>query len=67
MPLRMRNVSMAACPIDAPERRLGLGDRGLGCTEIADARGAAGSFETAAMQLDDLAECEIPHQARRRR
>jgi len=31
-----------------------------------DSRRAAGGFEEAAMQFDDLAECEIPHQARRR-
>jgi len=52
--------------IDALEGRLGLGDRGLKCAKIADAGGAPGGFEETAMQFDDLAECEIPHQARRR-
>lgn len=58
---RRRFLNQRRIQIDAPEGRLGLGDRGLKCAKIADAGGAAGGFEEAAMQFDDLAECEIPH------
>jgi len=63
---RRRFLNQRGIQIDAPEGRLGLGDRRLKCAKIADAGGAAGGFEETAMQFDDLAECELPHQARRR-
>ena len=52
--------------IDATERRLGLGDRRLERAEIANAGCAAGHLEEAAVQVDDLPQSEIAHQARRR-
>jgi len=52
--------------IDATERGLRLGDRGFEGAEIANPRCAAGRVEEAAVQVDDLPQGEIAHQARRR-
>jgi hypothetical protein len=45
---------------------LGLGDGRLKGAKIADAGRAAAHLEEAAVQLDDLPQRDIPHQARRR-
>src|SRR5438034_81116 len=52
--------------IDAIERRLWLCNGGVERTEIADAGRAAASLEDVAVQLDNLPQGEISHQARRR-
>ena len=52
--------------IDATEHCPGLGDRRLDRAEIANFRRAAGHQEEAAVQVDDLPQGEIAHQARRR-
>src|SRR5712692_6567229 len=52
--------------IAATERRLGLSNRGVERAKIANASRAAASLEDEAVQLDDLPQGEISHQARRR-
>ena len=52
--------------IDTTEGGLGLGDCGFQRTKAPDARRTTSRLEEAAMQLNDLPQRDIPHQARRR-
>lgn len=63
---RRRLLDHGRMQIDATERRLWLSDGGVECVKMADAGRAATSPEDAPMQLDDLPQGEISHQARRR-
>jgi hypothetical protein len=52
--------------LNATERGFGLGDRRFEHSEIPNARCATCCLEDAAMQVDDLTQGEVTHQARRR-
>src|SRR6266508_593294 len=52
--------------VSTTEGGLGPGDCGLERAEVPDAGGAARGLEQAPMQLNDLPQRDIPHQARRR-
>src|SRR5476649_465250 len=51
--------------IVAAESRAWLGKGGLEATKIADAGGAAGLNEQCLMKVDEVAERQVSHQARR--
>lgn len=59
--LRKRGIQ-----IDATEGGLGLRDCRLKRAEITEPCGTAGGLEESSVQLDNLRQDQIPHQARRR-
>src|SRR3989442_5785661 len=59
-------LSESGIQVTTTERGLGLGDCGLQRTEVPDAGRAPGRPEEAPMQLNDLPQRNVAHQARRR-
>src|SRR2546425_270993 len=63
---RCRFLLQRGIQIDTTKRRLGLGDGRFERAKIPDPGCATRGFEESPVQLDDLGQREIPHQARRR-
>src|SRR2546422_2224788 len=59
-------INEGGIQVNTIERGLGLGDGGLQRTKVPDAGRATSRLEEAPMQLNDLPQRDIPHQARRR-
>jgi hypothetical protein len=59
-------VSERGVKIDASETGSRLGESGLQRTEVTEPGGAASCFDHRAVEIDDLSEREVAHQARRR-
>ena len=59
-------VSERGVKVDASETGSRLGERGFQRTEITDPGSASSSFDHRAVEIDDLSEREVSHQARRR-